>query len=64
MDKTEKYMLVAFVGLVIFIIQNAESCEDKGGESKFTHMLMIPTKIGNTTIMQQIPQYKCVLINK
>jgi hypothetical protein len=62
MSNTEKVILffvVLFVSIITYINLNTPSCEDKGGELKFTHMLMIPTKIGNTTIMQQHPQYKC-----
>ena len=40
-----------------------ESCEDRGGNMVFSHMALMPVKVGSQTFMQNIPQYKCVIEN-
>lgn len=37
------------------------ACEKAGGEQVYTHTILIPNRIGNVTVLQQYPQFRCEL---
>lgn len=51
--------LLLFFSLIV--ISCGPSCEDLGGRLEYTHTILIPTKVGSVTMMQQHPQYQCVM---
>ncbi len=57
-------MAVGGIALLVLFAFSADECMNDGGELVQTHTLLMPVWIGNIVVMQQVPQYECVIKKK